>query len=106
MIEKYGNEKVRKALLKKALGYDAEETVSEYVESDDGVKLVKKKVTKKNVPPDVSAIKMLMEEDGEKDIFTMSDEELIAERNRLLIILKEIQDEKGEKGEKRKNEKP
>lgn len=103
MIEKYGNEKVLKALLKKALGYDAEETVSEYVESDDGVKLVKKKVTKKNVPPDVSAIKMLMEENGEKDVFAMSDEELIAERNRLLILLKEIQDKKGEKGEKGSN---
>ena len=103
MIEKYGNEKVFKALLKKALGYDAEETVSEYVESDDGVKLVKKKVTKKNVPPDVSAIKILMEENSEKDVFAMSDEELIAERNRLLNLLKEIQDKKGEKGEKGSN---
>jgi hypothetical protein len=96
--------KIEKALIKKALGYDSTEVVEEYVTGEEGeIKLTKKKVTKKNVPPDITAIKMLMEDDSEKDVFTMSDEELIAERNRLLNLLKEIQDEKGEKGEKRKN---
>ena len=57
------NADFKDALIKKALGYDAVEVVEEYVSCDEGeIKLSKKKVTKKNVPPDLSAIKILMEE--------------------------------------------
>ena len=41
----------KKALVKKALGYDVTETVEEYSGGEDGVKLVKKKVTKKTFHP-------------------------------------------------------
>ena len=80
--------KIHDALLKKALGYDTEEVVSEYADSDDGIKLIKQKVTKKTVPPDVSALKMLMEE-NDVDYTMLSDEELIKERERLIGLLKE-----------------
>lgn len=81
-------------LIKKALGYDATEVVEEYVSGKEGeIKLTKKKVTKKNVPPDLSALKMLLFE-SESSVEQMTDEQLIEERNRLLSELTES--EKGE----------
>ncbi len=77
---------LKKALVKKALGYDAEEVVEEYVGDDEGVKLSKRKVTVKNYPPDLSAIKLLMTDD-KSPVETMTDEELKEEKNRLLKLL-------------------
>ena len=77
----------KQALLKKALGYDATEVVEEYVSSDEGeVKLTKKKVTKKNVPPDITALKILMEEES-LNVSSMTDEQLLVEYNRLLELI-------------------
>ncbi len=81
----------KSALIKKALGYDATEIVEEYVSGEEGeIKLTKKKVTKKNVPPDITALKILME-DSDKAVESLSDEELEKERQRLLEILRENQ---------------
>lgn len=93
---------LRQALIKKALGYDATEIVEEYVTGDEGqVVLSKKKVTKKNVPPDLSAIKMLI--DGERpDIFGMSDEELEQERQRLILMVEKNLIKKEKKSERKK----
>lgn len=78
------SENLRSALLKKALGYSVTETVEEYVGSDEGdIKLLKKKVTKKKVPPDVTALKMLLEE-NKVPITDYTDEQLEQERQRLL----------------------
>lgn len=79
---------VKKALYKKALGYDATETVEEYALDGDGVKLTKKKITKKNVPPDMTALKILLSGD-EKSVADMTDEELEKEKERLIKILAE-----------------
>ena len=80
---------LKDALIKKALGYDAEEVIEEYATDKDGVVVLsKKKVTIKNVPPDVSAIKILLEGEVEP-ISTMTDEELEQEKQRLLSLLKE-----------------
>ncbi|MBQ7348621.1 MAG: hypothetical protein IJW47_01360 [Clostridia bacterium] len=79
------NDNLKTALLKKALGYKVTETVEEYVESDEGeIKLLKKKVTKKNVPPDVTALKILLDETAKKPLTEMTDEELEIEKQRLL----------------------
>ena len=79
----------KKALIKKALGYDYKEVVEEYLSDDEGeVKLVKKKITKKNVPPDITALKILIE--NQTPISNMTDEELEKEKNRLIKALKEI----------------
>ncbi len=81
------------ALIKKALGYDATEVVEEYIGNDDGeVKLSKKKVTTKNVPPDMSALKILLD-DSQKEVGQMTDEELEKEKIRLINLLKEIQND-------------
>lgn len=84
---------LRQALIKKALGYDATEVVEEYVGNDDGdVKLSKKKVTTKNVPPDMTALKLLLDE-NQQQVGEMTDEELNEEKIRLLNLLKEIQND-------------
>ena len=48
------------------------------------MKLVKKKVTKREIPPDIKAVKLLLEERGEA-----TDEELEQEKQRLLDMLNE-----------------
>ena len=53
---------------------------------DGELKLIKKKVTKRDIPPDIKAVKLLMEGD---DLHSLSDEELMREREEILKILKE-----------------
>ena len=78
---------VQDALIKKALGYDVTEVVEEYVGSDQGeIKLSKKKVTKQNVPPDMTALKILLDQ-NEQPPERMSDEQLQKEKMRLLELL-------------------
>ena len=79
---------VKDALKKKAFGYDTEETVDEFAYKEGEEILAKKKVTKKNVPPDITAIKMLLEEDV--DLSEMTDEELEKEKIRLLKLLEKM----------------
>ena len=87
------NNDIESALIKKALGYDATETVEEYAENNDGeVKLTKKKVTVKNVPPDMSALKYLLEE-RQQQVEQMTDEQLKEEKIRLLNLLKDLKSE-------------
>ncbi|MBE5742814.1 MAG: hypothetical protein E7360_05840 [Clostridiales bacterium] len=81
---------IKEALLKKAIGFDAQETVEEFLESDGEMKLLKRKVTKKSVPPDVSAVKLLLDiREEETDILSLTDDELEKERVRLMKILEE-----------------
>ena len=80
------DERVKKAILKLALGYSLEEVTEEYGVEDGELKLVKRRETKKDVPPDLKAVKLLLEE---KDYSALSDEELEAEKRRLLAQLKE-----------------
>ena len=74
------------AIMKVALGYSLEEVTEEYGVEDGELRLVKRKETKKDVPPDLKAVKLLMDE---KDYSVLSDEELEAEKQRLLKRLKE-----------------
>lgn len=85
--ERDGADSLKSALFKKALGYDSTETVEEYVGSDEGeIRLAKKKVTVKEVPPDMTAIKILMETEL-KSVSEMSDAQLEREKERLLKLL-------------------
>ena len=91
----------KSALIKKALGYDATEVVEEYVSDDAGdIKLTKKKVTKKNVPPDLTALKMLMEETDES-VAEMTDEQLEKEKQRLLELLKDFNEKENKVAKKK-----
>jgi 5-bromo-4-chloroindolyl phosphate hydrolysis protein len=100
-FSKYKN-KIEKSLLKKAFGYNYKEVIEEYSVDDDGQRLTKKKVTTKNVPPDISAVKFLLEElnvSSCADLTTLTDDELKTEIKRAMDILDEnYRDVGGEDG--------
>ena len=86
-------ESVKDALIKCAVGLSASEVVEEFSADNAGeLKLVKRKVTRREVPPDIKAVKMLMDGEGTSEL---SDEELKEERERLIALLKE-EDNSGE----------
>ena len=89
-------EKIGEALLKVALGYQIAEVTEEYAEVDGELKLTKRKKTKKDVPPDLKAVQLLLAGEGAGEYAAMTDEELEAEKRRLLKSLQEKQTE--EKG--------
>ena len=78
---------VREALVRRALGYETDEVVEEYGFNEGEAVLLKRKVTKKIVPPDIQAAKMLL--DAEVPLEQLSDEKLEEERQRLLRELQE-----------------
>lgn len=81
-------DKIGDALLKVALGYQMAEVTEEYAEVDGALKLTKRKKTKKDVPPDLKAVQMLLAADGDSGEFSAwTDEELEEERKRLLTEL-------------------
>lgn len=92
-------QKIRGAIMRRAVGYDTEETVEEYSGNGDDVTMVRKKVTKKNVPPDISAAKLLLEE-PDADYSTMTDEQLEEEKRRLIGLLTKEENPKGGKSKK------
>ncbi len=80
------------ALERKALGFAFDEVVEEYSQDENGKPvLCKRKITKKINPPDLAALKFLLESENLSDdaISKMTDKELLEEKNRLLKILKE-----------------
>ncbi|MBR2341825.1 MAG: hypothetical protein IKA72_05405 [Clostridia bacterium] len=85
--KKKGKEALDEALLKVAVGYSVEEVTEEYAEVDGQMKLMKRKETKKDIPPDLKAVQILLA-DSVVDFSKMSDEELESERDRLLAELK------------------
>lgn len=96
IIDENYNKKLNKALIKRALGYSSKEVVEEFSKDKENLVLTKRKITKKNIPPDISAVKVLLELYGnvnEYDLSKMTDEELLIERNKLLLRLKEENDD-------------
>ena len=77
---------IKEAIMKVALGYSLEEVTEEYGVEDGQLKLVKRKETKKDIPPDLKAVKLLLDD---KDYSVLSDEELEQEKQKLLKQLKE-----------------
>ena len=82
-------EKLEDALLKVALGYQIAEVTEEYAEVNGELKLTKRKRTKKDVPPDLKAMQMLLAVEGGEEYGDWSDEQLQEEKERLLGLLKE-----------------
>ena len=85
------DDKVRDAVLKVALGFRVEEVTEEYDARDGELKLVKRRETHKDIPPDLKAAKLLLEG---ADYSALSDEELEAERAKLIPALGEGNKEK------------
>ena len=81
-------EDVEKAIVRKALGYEAEEVVEEFDRENE---LIRRKVTTKHYPPDMSAVKVMAElRVGEDDIDRLSDAELEKLKTKLLLQLKDM----------------
>lgn len=76
---------IKDALKKCAVGFGTSEVVEEFTVEDGELKLLKKKVTRRDIPPDIKAVKMLMDEGG---LDALSDGELEEEKQKLLELLK------------------
>ena len=79
-------EQLKTAIMKVALGFSISEVTEEYDAKDGELRLVKRKETRKEVPPDLKALKLLMEGGELED---MTDEELEALKARLIKEWKE-----------------
>ena len=88
---------LKDALYKKAVGFLSDEIVEEYSLDENGNSVLnKRKVTKKFNPPDINAVKFLMEQKGlfsDEKLSHMTLSELKEEKKRLLKLLKEEQNE-------------
>lgn len=85
-------DKIGEALLKVALGYQVAEVTEEYAEVDGTLKLTKRKKTKKDVPPDLKAVQMLLSGESDSGFLQWTDEELELEKAKLLSALKEAEE--------------
>lgn len=83
-------EQLFQAVKKKAIGYTTTENVEEYSLVDGELSIVKRKVTQKEVPPDIAAVKFLIDENVDP-YSDMTEDELLSEKNRLLKLLKEAE---------------
>lgn len=84
---------VLETLYKKGVGYTTEEVVEEYASEEKGGELLKRKVTTKKVPPDVTALKTYFEIVKQNNEFdNLNDKELQKEKIRLLKLLKKMED--------------
>ena len=63
------------------------EVTEEYTEVDGELKLLKRKKTKKDIPPDLKAVQLLLETREERYISLLSDEELEEEKKKILKLL-------------------
>lgn len=99
MDEKNRQKKIGDALMKVALGCRVEEVTEEFSEVDGELRLTRRRETRKDIPPDLKAVQMLLTGDSE-DCSRMTDEELEAEKERLMGLLqKSAREETGEKSD-------
>ena len=83
---------LKEILLKRAMGFEVEEVQEEYGEIDGEIKLQKKKVTKKYIPPDSLALKFLLSQsvDDGDNYDNLSYDELLALKDELISEINEI----------------
>jgi hypothetical protein len=82
---KSNNKKLKEALFNKALGYTTQEVTEEYGLSGEEFVLQKRKTSTKSYPPDLSALQILLDKEGEiNDFEHLSDDELAKEKQKLL----------------------
>ena len=63
------------------------EVTEEYAEVDGELRLLKRKETKKDIPPDLKAVQLLLESREERYISLLSGEELEEEKQKILKLL-------------------
>lgn len=83
-------DEIKKALYKRAVGYETNEIVEEYSTSkQDGETLTKRKKTIKSVPPDITATKLYLDLNGVSDdkLNSLTDKELDEEIHKIILKL-------------------
>ncbi|MDE5549676.1 MAG: hypothetical protein K2J13_05440 [Clostridia bacterium] len=89
------NEEIEKAVFRRAIGYDIQEITEEYSGENE---LLKRKVSSKHYPPDMTAVKTMLELGLDNDeLKSMSDSQLVELKLRLLNQLNDMT--KGESDE-------
>ncbi len=82
-----------KALKTCITGFTTKEIVSEYAVDDEtgDLKIVKQKISEKNIPPNTDIIKLIYQHYAEAkvDYESLTDEQLEQEKQRLILELKE-----------------
>lgn len=82
------NEEIEKAVFRRAVGYDVQEITEEYSGENE---LIKRKVSSKHYPPDMTAVKTMLELGLDNDeLKTMSDSQLKELKIRLLNQLNDM----------------
>ena len=94
-------EKLNDVLMRVAKGCRVEEVTEEYAEVDGQMRLTKRKEIRRDIPPDLKAVQMLLGS-GYAEIGEMSDEQLEKEKERLLLSLQEKAQKKPKKSAKNK----
>lgn len=95
------NEELEKAVFRRAVGYDIQEVSEEYSGDNE---LLKRKVSSKHYPPDMTAVKTLLDLGVERDeLKTLSDAQLSELKQRLLSQLNDLT--KGEVNESNDSDK-
>lgn len=82
---------LKEVLLKKAMGYTSSETIEEYLSNENQLTLTKRKVTTKEIPPDPTALKTLLEicsEQPESSLANLTDDQLEEEKQKIIEKLK------------------
>jgi hypothetical protein len=78
---------IRQKLIEKAEGYSVKEIVEEYGDVNGELVLLKKKITHRFIPPDVSLIKLLLEDEtNENDDLSKYTEEELKKMLKLLVL--------------------
>ena len=87
------DDRLKKALFRRALGYSVKEETVEFAKDDSGEEIIaKRKVSIKHIPPDLSALKILLNRffpDEYKNIDEITEEDLAKERENIFEKLKE-----------------
>lgn len=86
--------KLYDGVLKKAAGYEAVETQEEFALVDGQMQLIKRKVTVRDVPPDIAAFKLLVDD---RDAEPVSKAELESERAALVEAFNRKMEERQKK---------
>ncbi|MDR1905934.1 MAG: hypothetical protein LBQ27_03325 [Clostridiales bacterium] len=87
---------ILRALIKKAKGYETKEVIDEFVVDESSVPILsKRKVTYKDIPPDISAAKTLAEFKNAGGYGDFTEDELKKEKERLLRELASLSGEDG-----------
>lgn len=85
--------KIDSILMKKATGYFVEEKVEEYDRENE---VTKRKISKKYIPPDTTAIKAVIERSEENPLEGYTDKQLAELKTRLLKELKDINEKEAQ----------